>query len=682
MGSITGARGVYAFVSGSQADYLALTRARRSLTDFGSLFRYALRMIRNLLISALAFLLFSLPVLAKDPKDKLQPVGPVALDKDGEKWAEKTLKKLSLEEKIGQMIMIWSRAGFYNVGNPEYIKLRDNIRKYHIGALAMTVQLDGNFLIKSDPYEVAAMTNGLQQGSELPIIFAADYERGLGMRINGVTNFPHPMAFGAAGTRDFSFAFGQITAQEARAVGIHWNFFPTADVNSNPLNPIINTRSFGEDPKQVGELVAAYIVGAKSQGMLTTAKHFPGHGDTDIDTHLSMGLVTGNRARLDSVEFAPFRDAIRAGVDSVMIAHVSAPAIDPDPNRVASVSPAVVELLKRDLGFNGVVVTDALDMNGLLKLFPPERGNPSGMAAVDAVKAGNDMVIIPADLDGTYSGLLNAVKNGEIPEARIDEAVLKLLRLKASVGLNKGRLVDLNALPRAVATPENVGMAQKISDAALTLVKDNGRILPIRTPQANGTSGSHLTYKPEEEIRNRVVAVIFVDDVRLDSGRVLERQLRSRIRDANIFYVDTRFAAGMKPLILEAVRQAQVVIAAAAVIPSAGRTAKGQNAKGSVSLTGELSAVMNGILHTAADRTVVIALGNPYLAAEYPQIQNYICAYSNAPVSEMSAIKALFGEMPIRGHLPVTIPSIAQRGQGLERFAQPPTGGTISNGKR
>jgi beta-N-acetylhexosaminidase len=365
-----------------------------------------------------------------------------------------------------------------------------------------------------------------------------------------------------------------------------------------------------------------------------------------------------------------------------MIAHVSAPAIDPDPNRVASVSPPVVGLLKRGLGFNGVVVTDALDMNGLLKLFPPERGNPSGLAAVEAVKAGNDMVIIPADLDGTYNGLLNAVKNGEIPEARIDEAVLKLLKLKASVGLNKGRLVDLNALPRTVATPENVDMAQKISDAALTLVKDNGRFLPLRPSRANGTSGSHLTYKPEEEIRNRVVAVIFVDDVRLDSGRVLERQLRSRIRDANIFYVDTRFAAGMKPLILEAVRQAQVVIAAAAVIPSAGRTAKGQNAKGSVSLTGELSAVMSGILQTAADRTVVVALGNPYLAAEYPQIQNYICVYSNAPVSEMSAIKALFGEMPIRGHLPVTIPNIAQRGQGMERFVQPLTGGTNSNGKR
>jgi beta-N-acetylhexosaminidase len=292
------------------------------------------------------------------------------------------------------------------------------------------------------------------------------------------------------------------------------------------------------------------------------------------------------------------------------------------------------------------------------------------------------MVIIPADLDGTYYGLLYAVKSGEFPESRIDESVLKLLRLKASVGLHEGRLVDLNALPRTIATPANVAMAQKTSDAALTLVSDNGRVLPIRATASSGTSTSHLTYKPEEEIRNRVVAVIFVDDVRLDSGRVLERQLRSRVRDADIFYVDSRFAAGMKPAILDAVKQAQVVIAAAAVIPSAGRTAKGQNAKGSVSLTGELSSVMNGILETSADRTVVVALGNPYLAADYPQIQNYICVYSNAPVSEMSAIKALFGEMPIRGHLPVTIPNVAQRGQGLERTFQPQLGGSNSNGKR
>jgi beta-N-acetylhexosaminidase len=342
--------------------------------------RYSLDMLRLLRIPLVALLLISLPAFAKDPKEKLQPVGPVALTKDGEKWAEKTLKKLTLEEKIGQMIMIWSRSGFYNVANPDYVKLRDNVRKYHIGALAMTVQLDGNFLIKTDPYEVAAMTNALQQESDLPIIFAADYERGLGMRINGVTNFPHPMAFGAAGTRDFAFAFGQITAQEARAVGIHWNFFPTADVNSNPANPVINTRSFGEDPKQVGDLVAAYIRGAHSAGMLTTAKHFPGHGDTGTDSHLGVAQVTGDRERLNSVELPPFRAAIESGVDAVMVAHVSVPALEPDPNRVATTSPAIVtDLLKKQLGFSGIVVTDALDMAALTRLYANDIGRAAGL---------------------------------------------------------------------------------------------------------------------------------------------------------------------------------------------------------------------------------------------------------------------------------------------------------------
>ena len=279
--------------------------------------------------------------------------------------------------------------------------------------------------------------NRLQSDSEIPLLFAADFERGLAYRLNGPTDFPHAMAFGATGDVNYAREAGRITAREARAIGVQWNWFPDADVNSNPANPIINNRSFGEDPQQVSEFVKAYIAGAHEYGMLTTAKHFPGHGDTSTDSHVTVPIVAGDRHHLDTIELPPFRAAIGAGVDAVMVAHLSVPALDPDPHTVASISPAIVDgLLRHDMGFQGMVVTDAMDMNGLMALFPPGPA-ASGQAAVAAVKAGDDVLIIPADLDGAYNGLLAAVRSGEIPEARIDQSVLRILRAKASVGLDQ-----------------------------------------------------------------------------------------------------------------------------------------------------------------------------------------------------------------------------------------------------
>ena len=267
---------------------------------------------------------------------------------------------------------------------------------------------------------------------------------------------------------------------EARAIGVQWNWFPDIDVNSNPDNPVINTRSFGEDPTLVGQMAAAYIEGAHEYGMLTTAKHFPGHGDTDVDSHLAVPLVEGDRAHLDTIELPPFDAAIKAGVDAVLVAHVAVPALDPDPQHVASISPPIVTgLLKQQMGFNGLIVTDALEMNGLMQLFPEGGAAASARAAVEAVKAGNDVLLIPSDLDGAYNGVLNAVRSGEIPESRIDQSVLKILRAKASVGLNKAQLVDINAVNQIVAKPESLLAAQKIADSAVTLVRDNRQVLPL-----------------------------------------------------------------------------------------------------------------------------------------------------------------------------------------------------------
>ena len=604
----------------------------------------------RIFFAILLALTLTLPALAKDKHPRRPPLDAAR----GDKWANKTLHKLTVEEKIGQLFMIWCRASFLNVESPEYLEWLEAMRKYHVGSFTMSVHVDGPFLLRTEPYEVAELLNRLQRESKLPLLFAADFERGLAMRLLGATNFPHAMAFGADGKIEDAETFGLITGQEARAIGVHWNFFPDADVNSNPANPIINTRSFGEDPRQVGDLVTAYIKGAHEAGMLTTVKHFPGHGDTATDSHLGVASVNGDRAHLDSIELPPFRQAIAAGVDSVMVAHVTVPALDSDLNHVASISPAVVsDLLEKQLGFKGLIVTDALDMAGLTHLF----ANDIGRAAVEAFKAGNDLLVIPPDLGASYQSMLKAVRSGEISRERLDRSVLKILKIKGELGLNKSRTIDLGAIASVVGKPENIAFGQQVADSAITLVRDNGKVLPLKS---QGTAKAGLPYMTKEETHNQVVAVLFSDDVRTDSGRAFGREFRARIPDARVIYVDPRMAAGMSDEVLKAIDEAQTVVTAVYVIPTAGKM---DNSMGMADATGTL---LQQLLDHAAAKTAVVAMGNPYLASDFPKIENYMCTFSNATVSEVAAIKALFGEIPIRGHLPVTIPNVAQRGAGLE----------------
>jgi beta-N-acetylhexosaminidase len=642
-----------------------------------------MRMLRHLLLPML--LLAAAFCFAKDKsKDRFLQPGPIHIDKAGQKWADKTLRKMSPEEKVGQLFGIRVNAQFLNDADPIWLQLRDNLDKYHIGSLVMSVPVDGAVLLKSPPDVAAELLNRLQKSSKLPLIVAADFERGASMRLTGTTVFPHAMAFGATGKTENAEVFGRISALEARAIGVHWNFFPDADVNSNPANPIINTRSFGEDPKQVGDFVAAYIKGAHEAGMLTTAKHFPGHGDTATDSHLGLAQVTGDRARLDTVELPPFRRAIEAGVDAVMVAHVTIPALDSEANQVATTSTSIVTgLLKEDMRFKGIVVTDALDMAGLTRLYMKDIGR----AAVESFKAGNDVLIMPGDLDASYRSVLQAVQSGEISRQRLDQSVRKILELKASLGLNKARLADPGQLSIEVAKPENVATGQRIADEAITLVRDNGKVIPLQSftspGTSSGTAGAGLPYQSLTEANNRLVVVILSEDLRTDSGRMLERQILARAPNARVMYVDARSAAGMTPAVVEAVQAAEHVIAAVYVVPTAGRAirAAGGGLKNSVAMNDSTGSLLTAILDHAASRTMVLAMGNPYLVQDFPAIENYACAFSNVSVSETAAVKAIFGEIPITGHLPVTIPGIASRGEGLERpvrssSAQPISGGS------
>jgi len=576
----------------------------------------------------------------------------IHLDKKGERWAEKTLHTMSLEEKVGQMIMVWARVQFMNVESPEYIELREEMAKYHVGGFGVSVPTDGPLLLKSEPLETAELTNRLQKDSKYPLIFAADFERGLSMRLNGATAFPAAMAFGAAGDAHLAKEFGRISAEESRAIGIHWNWFPVADVNSNPANPIIDTRSFGEDPELVSKMVSAYIEGAHEGGMLTTVKHFPGHGDTDTDSHLALARVNGNMDRLNWVELVPFRNAIKAGVDSVMVGHLLVPAIEPDENLPASVSPKVITgMLKGQLGFQGLVVTDALDMAGLTKVFPGSEHEIAAAEAVAAVEAGNDMVIIPGDLDGAATGLLDAVKGGKISRERVDESVLKILRLKASLGLNRQRFVDQAAVAPDVARPENQVISQKVANEGVTLVSDAARIVPL--PTSAKASG--------------IVAVVFTDrGVGSEGARAFVSELRKRAPDAQTIFVDPSSASFMESEILTAVSKAGYVVAVAEAVPNPRRTTQGRTG-GSAGLDSKPLQLLSEIVKVAGQKTIVAAFGNPYTGGSIPDLETYVCTFSNTPGSASGLVSALFGENPIHGRLPVTIPGLAKLGAGLDR---------------
>jgi beta-N-acetylhexosaminidase len=613
-------------------------------------------------LQRILLILMAVPCFATD--QYLKP-GPVQPTKESRRWAEQTLKRLTLEEKVGQMLNIRYFTDFQNFSSDNYRQFRDQMQKFHIGSVTLTVHVDGPFLLKNPPLEVASIANQLQRDSKLPLLIAADFERGLASRVSFVPAFPDAMAFGATGNPADTERFGAITAEEARAVGIHWDFFPVADVNSNPNNPIINTRSFGEDPEAVGDLVAAFIRGAKAHGMLTTAKHFPGHGDTGTDSHLGVAKVEGDMARLQSVELPPFKKAISAGVDAVMVAHLSVPALDADPNRVATISKSVVSgVLREQMGFKNIVVTDALDMRGLTSLYPPGQGNPSAKAAVDAVKAGNDVILWPTDLEAAFRGIVDAVKKGDIPVSRINASVKRILEVKASLGLQKARLVDLARVPYVVSRQEDMQFAQQVADDAVTLVRDNGQTLPLTRmrPPLVESETFQIPVRPAAQ----VVAVVITESVHGPSGRGFESALKARRADATIFYVDNSLATPLSAEILQAVKDAGSVVVAAYAVPTAAKQVmvegKLVNSVGLEQGTGALLAL---VLDVAAAKTTVIAMGNPYLAQNFPNVQNYICTYSNASTSELSAVKVLFGELKPLGKLPVTLPGIAPRGASL-----------------
>lgn len=543
---------------------------------------------------------------------------------------------MSLRDRVAQLILATASAEPESSASQEFLRYVHWVRDLHVGGVILGTSVrDGQTRI-AQPYAAAVFLNRLQKMSKLPLLVGSDFERGASMRVDYTVRFPYNMAYGAANDLEESRYEGRAAAREARALGIQWIFAPDADVNSNPENPIINIRSYGEDPQAVARHVAAFIDGAHSDPknlVLVTAKHFPGHGDTDTDSHLDMALLDKPREHMDSIELKPFEAAIAHGVDAIMTAHMAVPAIEPE-DIPATVSPKVLTgLLRDELRFKNIIITDAMDMQGLTKVFP------GAEASVRAILAGADVLLMPPDPERAINAVVAAVGQGRISRQRIDESALRVLTAKVHLGLNnKTKLVNVDSVGDVLEDKESNERAQRVSDEAVTLVKNEGNIVPLRSA-------------------GQACVIVAVQSRASSSGARFAQEFARHAKDARIVTVDST----MPLAALQAV--AGDTSACSAVVVSANVAVAAY--QGDVALGGDLAAFLQKLTE-GRPPVVMAAVGNPYLLASFPKVAAYLATFSITPLSETSAVKALFGLIPIAGHMPVSIPGFAALGDGIQ----------------
>jgi len=586
-----------------------------------------------------------------------RPAAP-ALDKAAQRWVESTLGRMTLDEKIGQLIVPAFSSTYLSTDSDEFDRLAKLAREVQVGGFIMfggtepapNVVLNPTYgtVILGQPLAAASILNRLQDLAKLPLLNAADFESGAGFRLAGATAFPREMAFGAANDERLTFEAGRIAAQESRTLGIHVDFAPVVDVNNNPRNPVINTRSFGEDPTRVGALAAAYVRGLVSGGAIATLKHFPGHGDTAVDTHLGLATIPYAKERLAQIELPPFKAAIAAGAEAVMVAHIALPEIDPAPGTPATLSqPIVSGLLRHDLAFNGLVYTDSMEMQGVAKQFSP------GEAAVRAVQAGNDFVLHSPDERAAVEGLRKAVNSGAISRARLDESVTRILQTKARLNLYRSRRVDVEAVPTVVGTRAHAAVADEISRKSMTLIKDDRHEVPLTLPKE-----SHVLYLSVLDYPGgwRIAA----------PSRTFLPELRKRWPSVTAVELSDHSTPNELDLLRATTARYDAIVASVFV-----RAASGS---GRMDLPPALVQLLRDVATSTASRKqpfVTVLFGNPYTAMTLSDLPALLLTYDFYDRAESSAVHALTGETPITGHLPIALPGLYPLGHGLDRPTKP-----------
>ncbi len=536
------------------------------------------------------------------------------------------LRTLSTRQKVAQLVMPWLLGDYVPSDDPTMRRAIMWVDSLEVGGIIIST---------GTPLDIAAKLNALQRRAPLPLLISADFEGGVVLRIPAGTGFPTQMGVAATGRTDDAFQLGRITALEGRAVGVHLAFAPVADVNNNPNNPIINTRSFGADPRDVARLVAATVRGMRDGGILSTAKHFPGHGDTEIDSHLAMPTIAGSWARFDSLELVPFRAAIDAGVDAVMSAHIALPALDPGSRLPGTLSRAILTGILRDsLHFTGLVTTDALDMGGIVKEIGADE------AIIRAFEAGSDLLLMPADPVAAIRAVTSAVESGRITPSRLDHSVRKILELKERMGLFTQREVDLTKVPDVVGRSDFKAIARDVTERSLVLLRDS------------------LSTVDSLRARPRQVALVTVADGNATLGTALAAELRRAGHTVSAVTISTDPTPAERARADSVIRNATYTVLATSV------------RWGSYRGTIGLSPIAASLLASLAQRkpTVLVSFGSPYIIAQVPTAASYIIAWSNTPVVETAVGGALGGRLAITGTAPTPVAGYPIR-TGLQRAA-------------
>ncbi|MCY4602220.1 MAG: glycoside hydrolase family 3 protein [Acidobacteria bacterium] len=581
------------------------------------------------------------------------------LDADARRWVDDTLQRLTLDEKIGQLLAPSFRAAYTSSDSETYDELAALVRDHRVGGLLMfgartpqpRVLLNPNYSRSTlgRPLDGASLINRLQAAAQVPLLVAADFETGAGFRLEGATAFPPAMAFGAAGDPRLAFEAGRITAAEARAMGVHVNFAPVVDVNNNPRNPVINIRSFGEDPARVGELASAYVEGLRAGGMLATIKHFPGHGDTDVDSHIGLPIINHPRERLDRIELVPFRAGIAAGADAVMTAHIELPALDPAPAAPATFSRPIVEgLLRDELGFDGLVFTDSMRMRAVSEMVSP------GEAAARAVGAGHDIVLHSPDDVAAIAGIQAAAAAGDLSEERIDRSVRRILSAKARLGLHRQRAVSLDALPDVVGTRAHAAVAQEVGERSLTLIRDERSTVPLPAPR----DGSLLYLSVLDYPAGWGIG---------SPSRAFIPELEARWPDVTAIELSDQTPLAEIELVRETARRYDAVVAGVFV-----RTAAFSGRMDLAPALTELLVALGRDTAATGQPFVTVMFGNPYSAAFLADLPAILLTYGFYDLAEATAVRAVAGEIPIRGRLPVSLGDAFPLGHGLDRSTAAP----------
>ena len=550
--------------------------------------------------------------------------GPINLSSKND-WAVKTLDKLTLREKIAQMMVVSINLNFFNLESKQWTDLQNYIKSDGIGVLHIWFGDVGTSLI---------LLNEMQKNSKVPILIDADIESGLGRRFDGAVTLPPMMAIAATGDASYAYEAGRISAEESRAVGIHFNLSPVVDVNNNPKNPIINTRSFGENPDSVSRYSIEYIKGLQNNGMLATAKHFPGHGDTETDSHSSLAQIPSDSTRLWNVELKPFKKVIDAGVDAVMVAHVNAPDFQDHAENPATLSKFwIQDILKTKLGFDGVVITDAMRMGGIVKNYSDK------YALFETINAGSDIIIQNMDLKRSIDHIEKAVLSGIISENRINRSALKVLKMKEKLGLHNNRMISMKDTYTQIGKQKNFKSAAEIAQKSITLVVDKNKLLPL-----------------QPEVDEVLYIIDLYDRENNHAESDLTKQLKRAGRKVISFQIDKSDSLLVADYILDQIPKDALVLLNAFANPV--------EHKDEIFLP-KVEAIFINKLIKKSKKMVVTSFGSPYLIQDFKDVPVYICAYKGSELLQKAVGNALIGNSNISGILPVTIPGVAKVGEGI-----------------